>query len=84
MRVVLDLGSLPCLDGIAPESAASSGEEYELLVAFASDTRPDTDEFSGRFGIPLTAVGQVTTGRGVSVERRGERVDLPPGHDHLS
>lgn len=84
VRVVLDLASLPCLDGIKPESAASSGEEYELLVAFRAETRPDTEEFRRRFGIPLTAVGHVTTGRGVSLEGRGDRVDLPPGHDHLS
>ena len=84
VRVVLDLGSLPCVDGIAPESAASSGEEYELLVSFAPDTAPDTHEFRARFGIPLTAVGHVTTGRGVSLEGGGDRVDLPPGHDHLS
>ena len=82
--VVIDLPSLPCIDGITPEGAASSGEEYELLVAFASDARPDTDEFSARFGIPLTRVGHVTQGHGVRLERGGDRVDLPPGHDHLS
>ena len=84
VRVVLDLGAMPCVDGIAPESAASSGEEYELLVAFPAETRLDTNEFRTRFGIPLTAVGHVTTGRGVSLEARGERVDLTRGHDHLS
>ena len=59
VRVVLDLGSLPCVDGIAPESAASSGEEYELLVAFPADAPPDTHEFAHAFGIPLTAIGHV-------------------------
>jgi len=82
--VLLDLGSLPCVDGIAPESAASSGEEYELLVAFPADAPPDTREFRTLFDIPLTAVGHVTSGRGVSLEARGERVDPPRGHDHLS
>jgi thiamine-monophosphate kinase len=84
VQVVLDLAALPCVEGIAPESAASSGEEYELLVAFPSDKRPDTHEFRARFGLPLTLVGHVTTGRGVSLEGRGDRVDLPPGHDHLT
>ena len=83
-RVVLDLASLPCLDGIAPESAASSGEEYELLVAFAPDVRPDARTFREQFGIPLSAVGHVTEGSGVSFEVGGERVALRPGHDHLS
>jgi thiamine-monophosphate kinase len=84
VRIVLDLGSLPCVDGIAPESAASSGEEYELLVAFPADARPDTHAFRDRFGIPLTAIGHVTAGRGVSLGARDDRVDLPRGHDHLS
>ena len=83
-RVVLDLASLPCIDGIAPESAASSGEEYELLVAFAPDVRPDARAFREQFGIPLSAVGHVTEGSGVSFEVGGERVALRPGHDHLS
>ena len=84
VRVVLDLGSLPCVDGIGPESAASSGEEYELLVAFSADAPPDMHEFRARFGIPLTAVGHVTAGRGVSLDGGGDRVALPRGHDHLS
>jgi thiamine-monophosphate kinase len=84
VQVVLDIAGLPCVEGIAPESAASSGEEYELLVAFRADARPSTGAFAAKFGIPLTAVGHVTTGRGVSLEGRGDRVDLPTGHDHLS
>jgi thiamine-monophosphate kinase len=84
VRIVLDPGSLPCVDGITPERAASSGEEYELLVAFPPDARPDTRAFRERFAIPLTAIGHVTTGRGVSLDARGDRVDLPRGHDHLS
>jgi thiamine-monophosphate kinase len=87
VHVVLDLGSVPCVDGIAPERAASSGEEYELLVAFPADARPDVRAFAARFGLPLTAVGHVTTGRGVTLEGRSnrvDRVDLPRGHDHLS
>jgi len=84
VRVVIDLASLPCVAGITPEGAASSGEEYELLVAFRSDAPPDTTEFGARFGIPLTRVGYVAPGHGVSIERGGARVDLPPGHDHLS
>jgi thiamine-monophosphate kinase len=84
VHVVLDLASLPCIEGIAPESAASSGEEYELLVAFAADQPPDTEAFRARFGIPLTAIGRMVSGRGVSLEGHRDRVDLPPGHDHLS
>jgi thiamine-monophosphate kinase len=82
-RVVLDLASLPCIEGIAPESAASSGEEYELLVTFAPDARPDARAFREQFGLPLTVVGHLTEGSGVSFEG-DERVALPSGYDHLS
>ena len=84
VRVVLDLASLPCIEGIAPESAASSGEEYELLVAFSPDAHPDVDAFRVRFGLPLTAIGRVISGRGVSLEGGVDRVDLPRGYDHFS
>jgi thiamine-monophosphate kinase len=83
VRVVLDLASLPCIEGIAPESAASSGEEYELLVTFAPDARPDARAFREQFGLPLTVVGRLTEGSGVSFEG-DERVALPSGYDHLS
>jgi thiamine-monophosphate kinase len=84
VHATLDVASLPCIEGIPPERAASSGEEYELLVTFPPSARVDVDAFLARFGIPLTLVGRVTDGDGVSLERRGERVDLPIGHDHLS
>ena len=84
VHLVIDLPSLPCLEGIAPERAAASGEEYELLAAFPPDAHPDTDAFRERFGLALTAIGRVASGRGVSLEGGGDRVDLPRGHDHLS
>jgi thiamine-monophosphate kinase len=84
VRVVLDLASLPCIEGITPASAASSGEEYELLVAFPAEALPDAREFRERFGIPLTPVGYVEAGGGVRLESAEDRVDLSPGHDHLS
>ena len=82
--VTLDLASIPCIEGIAPARAAASGEEYELLVAFPANARLDTAAFRERFGIPLTMVGHVTAGEGVKLEQFGDRVDLPPGHDHLT
>jgi thiamine-monophosphate kinase len=82
--VTLDLAALPCVEGITPESAASSGEEYELLVAVPATAPIDADAFRARFGIPLTRIGRVGTGRGVSLEGRTALVDPPFGHDHLS
>jgi thiamine-monophosphate kinase len=84
VRVVLELASIPCIEGATPELAAASGEEYELLVGFASRSLPDVRAFQSRFGVALTAIGRVAEGDGVIVERDGARVDPPHGHDHLS
>jgi thiamine-monophosphate kinase len=84
VRVVLDLVSVPCVDGITPESAAASGEEYELLVAFPADARPDARAFHQRFALPLTEIGRFVAGSGVSFDGGDDRVALPPGYDHLS
>ncbi|HEU4721687.1 MAG TPA: AIR synthase-related protein, partial [Gemmatimonadaceae bacterium] len=84
VRIALDLAALPCVDGVSPESAAASGEEYELLVAVRADAPLDTAAFRARFGIPLTVIGRVVAGRGVSLEGSAARVDLPSGYDHLS
>ena len=84
VRVVLDLAALPCVEGITPERAVSSGEEYELLVAVPAPAPLDEAAFRARFGIMLTRIGRVATGRGVSLEGHDDRVDLPSGHDHLS
>jgi thiamine-monophosphate kinase len=84
VQIALDLSALPCVEGVAPESAASSGEEYELLVAAPADDALDVDAFRVRFGIPLTRIGRVDSGHGVSLDGRDARVDPPSGHDHLS
>lgn len=84
VRVALELASLPRIDGATPERAATSGEEYELLVGFPSRSLPDVRAFRERFGVALTAIGSASEGRGVIVERDGVRVDPLLGHDHLS
>jgi thiamine-monophosphate kinase len=84
VRIVLELASLPCIDGATPQLAAAGGEEYELLVGFSARSLLDVRAFRSRFGVELTAIGRVTEGDGVVVERDGARVDLPHGHDHLS
>jgi thiamine-monophosphate kinase len=80
----VDLELLPLIDGVnGPIAAASSGEEYELIVGARDGF--DTAEFERTFGIPLTAIGRATSRDGGIVLRRGqERVAKPSGYDHLS
>lgn len=85
VRIEVDLDRVPCVEGVSAEEAASSGEEYELLVA--TPRLLSARAFASEFGLELTSVGRVTgqTGGGeVIALHRGVRVDPPPGHDHLS
>ena len=79
----MDLARLPVVDGVSVDDAASSGEEYELLVAFPSAQLPDVSHFERRFGLPLTAIGEAHEGAGVTL---GGGTDAPVrgGHDHLA
>jgi len=83
VRIVLDLDRVPTLGGMDPRDAARSGEEYELAL---TARELDGERFAGAFGVPLTAIGEVLDGGepGVETRFRGDRVDLPPGHDHFS
>jgi thiamine-monophosphate kinase len=82
VTIELNLDAIPTIPGVSPLEAASSGEEYELLVAAK---RLDTDAFERELGVPLTAVGRVESGAPVvRAWLAGERVALPGGFDHLS
>jgi thiamine-monophosphate kinase len=60
VRIDVDLGRVPRVDGVSAVEAARSGEEYELLVTSAIPI--DTHVFADRFGIPLTEIGMVSDG----------------------
>lgn len=80
----VELTALPLLSGLDDHAAAAaSGEEFELIVT--SPVALDTADFEGRFALPLTNVGRVTSVHGDLVfRRRGERVAKPAGYDQLS
>lgn len=82
----IELYAIPTMSGVSPMLAASSGEEYELVVA---SSRPLPEhEFAREFGLPLTRIGVVQSGASsehrVRVRAQGTFVDLAPGHDHFS
>lgn len=80
----IDLAAIPCVPDVTTRSACSSGEEYELLLTAPDEL--DGDEFSSRFGIPLTKIGTVVEGTDADVTfiEDGARVDLAAGYDHFS
>ncbi|HEU4586728.1 MAG TPA: thiamine-phosphate kinase [Gemmatimonadaceae bacterium] len=82
VTIELTLDTIPTISGSSPLEAASSGEEYELLIAAP---RLDTSAFERELGLPLTAVGRVVSGEPVvRAWLAGERVALPGGFDHFS
>ena len=82
VAIEVDLGRLPLVEGVDALEAAASGEEYELIAGAPAPL--DTAAFERAFGIPLTAIGTVSSGRGVAVLLNGARVANPGGYDHLS
>jgi thiamine-monophosphate kinase len=84
VRVAIDLPAIPCIEGASSDGAATSGEEYELLVAMPADRAIDRRQFAKRFGVPITPIGVVESEGGEPVIVRGGRVARARGYDHLA
>ncbi|HTH66562.1 MAG TPA: thiamine-phosphate kinase [Gemmatimonadales bacterium] len=83
----ISLDRLPCWPGAAPLIAASSGEEYELLVAMPpAFGETQAQAFSGLVGTQLARIGACVDGPGGSVRftERGVEVAAPAGYDHFT
>lgn len=80
----IDVTAIPCVPDVTARAAASSGEEYELLVSAPDEL--DVAAFTARFSVPLTRIGTVVEGPEAEVTfKEGEsRVDLAAGYDHFS
>jgi thiamine monophosphate kinase len=79
--VEVDLDRIPLFDGSSAIDAASSGEEYEIVV-----TAPEIDvaQFSQEFGLDLTEIGRVVAGPPrVELLKDGEPITARPGFDHF-
>lgn len=72
----LTLETLPLADGIEPETALTCGDDYQLL--FTGTSHPDVDE-------PVTAIGEIVEGEGVTVVDRGNvrSIDEVMGYRHF-
>lgn len=88
--IEINLERIPCWENVDPMMAASSGEEFELLL-----TMPPTfgdasaSSFRAQTGVQLSRIG--TCLRGAGGRRGGVRlldhntsVPLPPGFDHFA
>jgi thiamine-monophosphate kinase len=81
VRIEIDLARIPRFGEATPMEAASSGEEYEIVV---TAPRIDVVEFTLEFGLDLTEVGRVVAGPpGVELLKDGKQVAAPPGFDHF-
>ena len=79
--IEIDAERIPRFDGVSAVDAASSGEEYEIIV-----TAPeiDTHGFRDDFGLELTEIGRVVAGPSrVTLLEGGQPVSTPPGFDHF-
>jgi thiamine-monophosphate kinase len=57
--------------------AAAAGDDYELLFAAAPDRSPGIRALSDRLGLPLSCIGTVEEGEGLSLTCAGEPLPLP-------
>jgi len=81
VRVEVDLDRIPLFDAASAIDAASSGEEYEVVV-----TAPEIDvaQFSQEFGLDLTEIGRVVAGPPrVELLKDGKPITARPGFDHF-
>lgn len=88
-RVEVRLADLPLAPGLEtvtdrPEVfAATGGDDYELLVAFAPELRAEAEAAAEGAGIPLTWLGGVAEGRGlVFFDRSGAEAHGLSGFEH--
>jgi thiamine-monophosphate kinase len=81
LQVFVD--KLPVLAGVDQLEAFGSGEEYELVACLPD--KVDVQEFEQEFGVPLTEIGRVLEGAALVRARfKGDKVELPSGHDHFA
>ena len=83
VHIALNLDLVPRVDQVTVLEAATSGEEYELLLTSAIPM--DCNAFHERFGIPLTEIGAVTDGAaGVAATIDGKPVtEGLEGYNHF-
>lgn len=89
---VIDLDSLPlsgaltavCAGDRAEAFALTGGDDYELCFCAAPGETNAIREIAERVGVPVTEIGELTAGEGISGRRGHRRVELPAsGYVHF-
>jgi thiamine-monophosphate kinase len=81
VAIEIDADRIPRVEGVTAAQAASSGEEYEIVV---TAPKIDTRQFSEEFGLDLTEIGRVVGGApGVTLLQGGKPISVLPGFDHF-
>lgn len=65
-------------------AAATAGDDYELLFAAAPERAPEILALQDALGLPLSRIGRLAEGAGLSLADAGEKLPLPPrlGWEH--
>lgn len=64
--------------------ALNSGEEYELLFAAKPERSKQVEELSREFDVAVAAIGEISEGKGLELERDGvSNPIVPSGYEHL-
>jgi thiamine-monophosphate kinase len=89
----VDLGSIPVsaigakhfAEDAALTAIVAGGDDYELCFTAPVNARESIAELTDMLGIPLTRIGQVKRGKGVSLLNNGKPVKIDGrGFDHFS
>jgi thiamine-monophosphate kinase len=93
VEAIIDLRTLPLseafLQAVGDEqaarlSAATSGDDYELLFTASADRAPEILALSDDLGVPLSRIGRIQSGKGLRLVDDGMPVPLPQrlGFEH--
>ncbi|MFK7964524.1 MAG: thiamine-phosphate kinase [Burkholderiaceae bacterium] len=92
VRLQVNTDAVPvaaCLGPMAPaealNAALTGGDDYELAFTAAPENRPAIERIGATLDLPLSCIGQVMSGEGVSVVDGGGRPVTfgAAGHDHF-
>jgi thiamine-monophosphate kinase len=85
-RARIDIGLVPLSEAflaamgderVARLFAASAGDDYELLFTASPDRSPDINRLADEIGLPLSRIGEIEAGEGLSLCDGDAPVELP-------